>query len=281
MAAKPAKKSTKKSQVTEKTTVKATATSGSIKFLTVFKKAMKNLKETPIFAVMLAEFIGTTILTITFIQMQSYPIYLGYAVVGIALLVGGVSGAHLNPAMTFGAWVTRKVKAITALGYVAAQVLGATVGWLIVKGFVGASDTVTAVTASTMYTSAAIPEGKEWFLFFAEFLGATLLGLGIAAAIYLKKNRIASSTVAGMSVLSAFYITMVITSTLLNANGETLTFLNPAIAGVLNVFSGEGTFWAALSIYVVAPILGGTLGFGMYELMQNTSDDKSSEGCNC
>ncbi len=282
MATKKAITSTEKSHNTEKTTVKVTAAATRNQFLKTCKKIRKSLKQTPIFSVMLAEFIGTMILTIAFIQMQSYPVYFGYAVVGIALIIGGVSNAHLNPAMSIAAWVTRKISAVYALGYIAAQVLGATSGWLIIKNFLEAAKPEAATTATAIYQASAIPAGKEWAIFFAELVGAMIIGLGIAAAIKLRKNRIAASFAAGMAVLAAFYTVMVITSPLLTASGTTLTFLNPAIAGVLNAFVLTKEAWATtLGVYVIAPVLGGIIGFALYELMQDTSTDSSDEVCVC
>lgn len=282
MAAKTAITSTKKSENTEKTTVKATATASRRAIAKTYKNVVKALKQTPIFSIMLAELIGTMILTIIFIQMQSYPVYLGYAVVGIALIVGGVSNAHLNPAMTIAAWVTKKINGVYALGYVAAQVLGATLGWLTIKGFLNAAVTSATSTPAAMYQATAIPAGKEWYVFFAELLGAAIIGLGIAAAIKLRKNRIAASFAAGMSVLAGFYVVMVATSTLLTASATTLTFLNPAIAGVLNAFVFTKEAWAtSLSVYVIAPVLGAIIGFGLYEFMQSTGDCACEESCGC
>jgi aquaporin Z len=44
--------------------------------------------------------------------------------------VGKESGAHINPAVTLGFWLMRKLDARTALGYVIAQLVGAGVGCL-------------------------------------------------------------------------------------------------------------------------------------------------------
>lgn len=44
--------------------------------------------------------------------------------------VGKVSGAHINPAVTLGFWLMQKLDARTAVGYVCAQLAGATLGSL-------------------------------------------------------------------------------------------------------------------------------------------------------
>src|SRR5438552_14983452 len=38
---------------------------------------------------------------------------------------GAISGAHVNPAVTIGAWVARKIDKPSAVGYIIAQLIGA------------------------------------------------------------------------------------------------------------------------------------------------------------
>ena len=79
----------------------------------------------------IAEFLGTAILTMTFLIMAGYaafPFYIGLSA-AIALMVvyvmfGKVSGAHANPALTFGLWTARKVPTLRAIVYIASQMLG-------------------------------------------------------------------------------------------------------------------------------------------------------------
>ncbi|EXC16565.1 Aquaporin PIP2-7 [Morus notabilis] len=47
----------------------------------------------------------------------------------------GISGGHINPAVTFGLFLARKVSLIRALGYIVAQCLGAISGVGLVKAF--------------------------------------------------------------------------------------------------------------------------------------------------
>jgi aquaporin Z len=54
----------------------------------------------------------------------------------LAVLVsalGAVSGAHFNPAVTFGVWVAKQIPAHRALAYVLAQLIGGMLGGLAVK----------------------------------------------------------------------------------------------------------------------------------------------------
>ena len=49
-------------------------------------------------------------------------------------MLAGVSGAHLNPAVTFAAWLLKRIDGVDAIVYVLAQLSGAVLGALLVKG---------------------------------------------------------------------------------------------------------------------------------------------------
>jgi glycerol uptake facilitator-like aquaporin len=151
------------------------------------------LEEMPLIGALVAEFIGAFLITAAFIEMQGSPLFVAFALGGVVLIVGGVSGAHVNPAVTVGAWVTRKMNWVYALGYIVAQLLGATVAYLVLNTFLHATtaSTVTAATPTLLH-AATIVKNKEWYIFFTELLGTTVLTLGVATAIRQQKNRICS-----------------------------------------------------------------------------------------
>src|SRR5580765_4205489 len=89
----------------------------------------------------LAEFLGTFFLCfagIAAILCSTPAVGSGAGIVGIALAhglalsiavsaFGGISGAHFNPAVTMGFFVTRRLPAKSVAPYIAVQLLGATV----------------------------------------------------------------------------------------------------------------------------------------------------------
>ncbi|XP_047322907.1 aquaporin PIP2-7 [Impatiens glandulifera] len=98
---------------------------------------------------LIAEFVATllflyvTVATVIGYKKQSGPCE-GVGLLGIAWAFGGmifvlvyctagISGGHINPAVTFGLFLARKVSLIRALGYMIAQCLGAISGVGLVK----------------------------------------------------------------------------------------------------------------------------------------------------
>ena len=273
MANVKANSSSNKSTSRKTSTVKATSAkqTSTISKLKAFHKSFKSV---PVIGIVIAEFIGTFLITASFLEMQGSPLFFAFAIIGTILVVGGVSGAHLNPAVTIGAFVTRKISAVNAFFYIVAQVLGSVVAWLVLNAFLQ-NQTATSTTASVFH-AATIVSGKEWYLFCAELLGATVLSLGFATAIRLKGNKVVASMVAGFATLIALYLTLSITTVLLTESGTTFTFLNPAIA-----FASQGLSWNIwpISIYLIAPIIGGIVGFVVQDYLQ--SQNSNCCGCDC
>jgi glycerol uptake facilitator-like aquaporin len=95
-------------------------------------------------AILLAEFLGTAILAVSVYAVVSVipiSLFAGMAaglVLGLAVLtIGAVSGAHINPAITLGFWSVGKIKTLTAIAYIIAQVLGGFAALYLIKYFAG------------------------------------------------------------------------------------------------------------------------------------------------
>lgn len=267
----------KASSSTKKTTVKATS---SKEMMMGVMSVCKTLKSMPLLGVIIAEFIGTFIITASFLEMQGNPLFFGFALIGATLVVGGISGAHLNPAVTIGAFVTRKISAIYAFCYIAAQVLGATVAYSTLNAFLENSvETGSKVTGSIFHAAsltAGQTAGKEWYMFFAELLGVTILALGIATAVRLKRDKVTAALATGFAALTALYIAMSITTVLLSESGTSLTFLNPAIAIAANGLSWN--IWP-IAIFVFAPVLGGIAGFVLQDYLHSQNESCDCDSC--
>ena len=74
----------------------------------------------------IAEFIGT--LGLVFVILATgQPIAIGLALALIILVIGGISGGHVNPAVSFAMYLTGKLSQEDLMPYIIAQVSGAIV----------------------------------------------------------------------------------------------------------------------------------------------------------
>ncbi|KXJ98085.1 MAG: Glycerol uptake facilitator protein [Parcubacteria bacterium OLB19] len=146
--------------------------------------------------------------------------------------IGHISGTHINPAVTLGAWSIGKIETKVAMFYIVAQMLGAGIAMLFMSKF------------------ATLPElvvSGEGVIGLAEFLGAFFFTFGIASVVYGKVSGVLSGVVVGGSLLLGIAIAV-----LLGSNGV----LNPAVA------FGIGS-WGLM--YVFGPILGAICGMQAYK----------------
>lgn len=266
---------TRSSQKTTVTTVTAVSSHAhSSKNSTVKRSFFYRLTSTVVLAESLAEFIGTFLLTAIVLTQQNQPIALLFAVVGLVLILGGMSGAHLNPAATIGAWVTRKIDSPRAVAYVVAQVLGAMLALVVLNAFISQAATPAGDMASlnqsspSLYKAVAVPAGKEWTLLFAELIGTTILGIAYANSHRFKHDKITAAFTTG----AGYFVALVVAGTVATYV-QASVILNPAVSVSASALS-TSTPWP-VSIYIVTSVIGGVLGFAIYDLIKKA--EKSTD----
>ncbi len=197
-------------------------------------------------AMLMAEFLGTGVLTLVLLAVQRSTIGIAYFVaIAVGLTVAAltyvfsdISGAHLNPAVTIGSLVTRRVKVLPAVAYIVAQLLGAWAAYGVYTYFVNSS-------------LQQIGGHFTWRVMIAEAVGAFVFTFVWAAAA---AQRL-SAGVKGAGL----------TLGVLVASVASIGFINPAIAmgaRAWNIWGSMG--WGT---YAAGPVVGGIVGFGLYELL--------------
>ena len=220
-------------------------------------------------AALTAEFIGTFLLAGVVLASQGAPVSLLFGLVAIVLILGNVSGAHVNPLLTVGAWATRRISSFRALGYIIAQILGAMLAFVSAAPQISAEAQYYGQTQAAMFTASPIVEGKEWLILLAELLGATIFGFAVAHITADKKHN---STAVALGVGTGLFLAAILSGYLANVIGGGVV-LNPAIAISLQAFTvkGTSTVWA-IATYAGASLIGGILGFGLSSLIAKNSD---------
>lgn len=194
-------------------------------------------------SMVVAEFLGTALLAGT-VLVTSNMFGLGTAAwytaisAGVALMlitgvIGHVSGAHVNPAVTLGLWTLKKIETMDAVVYIAAQMLGGATALLFYNYATG--DTL-AVAGSAQFA---------WNVFWVEAVGAAVFGMGIVAVMVQKLEGQWGAFVTGMSLAAGALL----------ASLASAGFLNPAVA------LGNNAWNRTLAI---APLIGMVVGMNVY-----------------
>lgn len=193
---------------------------------------------------LIAEYVGTFFLAfavlaslngvlINFVPTQ---IVAGLTLFIAVLTIGGVSGAHINPAITIGALGIKAISPSKAVAYVLAQVAGA---------FTASAVMLQLLDGALLTSSAGVVDAR---IFMAELIGALFFGFGFGAAVLNKLTGVEAAAVVGGSLtLGAMFAAVA-------GNG----FLNPAVAFAVDSVS---------FVYLVAPVIGAALGMKLYEIV--------------
>ncbi|HSW78902.1 MAG TPA: aquaporin [Candidatus Babeliales bacterium] len=192
-----------------------------------------------VLAPVLAEFFATGILVMVALILGqttavSYFIATSLAVTAAAvyLIFNMVSGAHANPAITFGMWTARRIGTLRGISYIAAQLLGAVAAWQLFQYL-------------TNHTMAAKNVPFSTPIFVAELVGTAVLALAFTAAL----NKGAMVLNSAVAIGAAYFAAILIAAT------ASAGYVNPAIA--LGARAGSG-------VYVLGPLVGGLIGVNLY-----------------
>lgn len=259
------------STTTKVTTVKAVEAGSRNRSVFAMARPWTNRGNTllrmPVTSAALAEFIGTFLLAVTVLIVQNQPFYLFFAFVAVFMLVGRLSGAHVNPAVTVGAWVTRRIDWIRAVSYIIAQVLAAMLALVVMNAFLkqaAAPNAEMGQTAQQLFSVSAITGGKEWAIFAAELIGAMVLGFAYASVL---RPGVRDKVAGALTVGGGAFIALAFASTAA-AYVSASTVLNPAVALTLNALSPDNAW--TLVVYIVASVIGAVLGFFLYDLLRDS-----------
>lgn len=176
-------------------------------------------------AVLVAEFVGTFLLAGA-VLMGVNP-FIALAI--LVLMVGNISGAHLNPAVSIGMASVGKIKSNTMVKYWVVQIAGALAA-RIVYGYIN-DDVNLRMNLTSL-------DGK---MFIIELLGGIIFLLGITLAVTQKLSGIRLAVaIGGALFLGAMFGGMVNPAIILSYESVSLSgIIAPLIGGVIGVHLGQ------------------------------------------
>lgn len=177
------------------------------------------------------------------------PVAGGLALAGLAAALGPVSGAHLNPAVTFGLAASGRFPWVYVPVYMAAQFAGAIGAAAVTWGLYGTQARTRASLGAT-YPAAGVSAGR---VFAAEAVVTFILVLVITAVA---TDRRVPRGVAALAIGAALAAAIVIAGPVSGGG------VNPARAIGPMILVGRFTDWWA---YLTAPLLAGAVAVALYD----------------
>lgn len=168
----------------------------------------------------------------------------GLVVLTFAYAYGHISGTHINPAVTIGLWAGKQIDAASAVAYIVVQLIGGTLGALVLRFVLGG--TSTGLGATTLAANVSPVQGVVVEAILTFFLVNAIFNAAVSG-----KAGNAAPVAIGLTL--AFCILM--GGPLTGASLNPARTLGPAVA--------TGNF-ANLWLYFVGPILGGVVAALLY-----------------
>ncbi|MCL7043603.1 hypothetical protein MKW94_013851 [Papaver nudicaule] len=235
---------------------------------------MGELKQWSFYRALIAEFIATllflyvTVATVIGHKKQTVECG-GVGLLGIAWAFGGmifvlvyctagISGGHINPAVTFGLFLARKVSLLRAVFYMIAQCLGAICGVGLVKAFMKHDYTAQGGGANSI----ALGYSKGSALG-AEIIGTFVLVYTVFSATDPKRSARDSHIPVLAPLPIGFAVFMVHLATI----PVTGTGINPARSFGAAVIYNQEKIWDDQWVFWVGPFVGALLAAGYHQFV--------------
>lgn len=189
----------------------------------------------------------------------------GTVVVATVYALGHVSGNHINPAVTLGLAVTGKFPWSRVPGYLAAQVVGATIGAAAIIAVLGQKASDVGLGVAAYADNVGMPQA-----FAAEFIGTFILVFTIFGVIHSK----APAGFAGVAIGLVVFAAIIPVAPTTGASINPARTLGPMFVQQL---AGGTVKWEQLPVYLVAELLAGVLAALAYHALTRGVDEAVAE----
>ncbi|MGA3154632.1 MAG: MIP/aquaporin family protein [Streptosporangiaceae bacterium] len=224
-----------------------------------------------------AEFLGTILLV--FFGAGAATLVLGYRIFGSSLaagivlvaltfgliyaalvyVIGPISGGHVNPAVTLGAYISRRIGIVDAVGYWVAQLAGGIVGALLLYWM---------MRTSPFYTKSRIGLGANGYgassLLHVSaggaFLVEVILSTFFVLVVLSLTREEASVAVSGMGIGIALALANLIGIPFDGASVNPARSFGPAVVA-------GGAAFSQVWVFLLAPLVGAVIAAGLHFLV--------------
>ncbi|MBO7614228.1 MAG: aquaporin [Bacilli bacterium] len=200
----------------------------------------------------------------------------GLVIVIMSLLIGKISGCHVNPAVSLACLMTKRMSSKDFVAYVIAQVIGGLLGAICLFGILRMSgydsDYFFEIAGSNFTGTGELDAGP---IFGALLIEIILTFVFVYVILHVTDEKHGLSKYAGLIIGVALMFVHLL------GIGLTGTSVNPArsIATAFGdlIFSGEATALEHVWIFIIAPLGGGALAAVVYDAINNKKAEPKEE----
>ena len=178
----------------------------------------------------------------------------GLAVLAMVYTIGKISGCHINPAITLGLLLSKKISAKDAGLYMIFQVIGAIIGSAILYVLAKDSGSTTTFTGANGYTD-LLP----------AFVAETVFTFIVVLVVLCVTSKGANNQFAGVAIGLALVLVHIVCIPI------TGTSVNPARSIGPAIFQG-GEALSQLWLFIVAPFLGAAISAVVWKVIDTEQE---------
>ena len=193
----------------------------------------------------------------------------GLAVVAMAYTIGGISGCHINPAITLGVWANGRMSGKDACNYMIFQVIGAIIASAVIYFLVNTGNEagLSAVFNDTTTTGAnSFLPGNVVPAFVAEFIFTFIFVLVVLGTTDSKKG---AGNFAGLAIGLALVLVHIVCIPITGTSVNPARSIGPAIFACIE---GNCTPISQIWLFIVAPMLGALLSSAVWKAIASDKD---------
>ncbi len=180
----------------------------------------------------------------------------GLVIVAMAYSIGNISGCHINPAVSLAMLIRKQLSAIDFVGYVISQLIGATLG-CVVLGVVFGWD----CGFGANQIQAGWENGSSGAALLVEIILTFVFVIAIIGVTSKTENTAVTGVVIGLTLTLVHILGIALTG----------TSVNPARSLMPAIFAG-GDALSQVWIFIVGPLVGGALAAVVYSFLEKKED---------
>jgi aquaporin Z len=208
---------------------------------------------------------GSAILAAPVIGVYGVAIAFGLSLAIMAYVIGPISGCHINPAVTLGLWLRKKITQGHAVSAVVGQIIGGFIGAAIIFIIVNASGTI------ERGTFAANQYGQDGFANLGAAIVVEIVFTAVLVfAVLATTSKAFAPAMGGLVVGLTLALIHLVTIPIDN------TSVNPVRSLVTAVFAetpaGGTAPIAQIWVFIIFPLIGGAVGAILWSLVNSEAE---------
>jgi aquaporin Z len=214
--------------------------------------------------------VGSAVLAGGKIGYAGVALAFGLSLLAMVYTIGPVSGCHINPAVTIGALLTRKIGARDAAFYIVAQIIGAILGAAVVLLVAKGAPIGYSAAGSGLGANGYGEHSPAGYSLLSALVAEIVLTMFLVLTVLGSTDDQAPAGFAGIAIGSVLTLIHLVGIPITNTSVNPARSIGPAL------FVG-GWALSQLWLFIVAPVVGAALAAGVYNAIRFPAAELSTQ----